>query len=239
MQHSKRLESVGSAPKYNPTVDNPILYSSLVNDLLSRKSFVSVILHPTCKMTINVVPTAPRAMVQQEGIDSAALSSDQIFQNATRNMYPKLVLFEALAGFKDDYNPRGRSSDDICEDRRDFLDSFAYLCDVEKGGATVTAAALQRLPYSNILWLAANEGIRRDVEVYAKSILQMLKVVESGNQVKVQDDILRLAVQNCHSRLNYYKGIMQKYARNCRMQLRQETGDDIGAVRLFLFEYQC
>ncbi len=190
-------------------------------------------------MTTNAVPTAPRAMVQQEGIDSAALSLDQIFQSAARNMYPKLALLEALAGFKDGYKGRGRSSDDICEARRDFLDSFAYLCDVEKGGATVTAAALQKLLHSNILWLAANEGIRRDVKVYAESILQMLKVVESGNQVEVQDDILRLAVQNCHSRISYYKGVMQKYARNCRMQLRQEKEDEIGAVRLFLFKYHC
>jgi hypothetical protein len=178
-------------------------------------------------------------MVQQEGIDSADSSPDQIFRSVTRNIYPKLALFEALAGFKDDYKRRGRSDDVICEARRDFLDSFAYLCDVEKGGATVTAAALQKLHHSNILWLAANEGIRRDVKVYTESILQMLKVVESGNQVEVQDDILRLAVQNCHSRLNYYKGVMQRYARNCRMQLRQEMGDDIGAVGLFLFEYHC
>lgn len=190
-------------------------------------------------MTTNAIPTAPRAMVQQEGIDSAALLLGQIFQNATRNMYPRLALLEALAGFKDGYKRRGRSSDDICEARRDFLDCFAYLCDVEKGGATVTAAALQKLLLSNILWLAANEGIRRDVKVYAESILQMLKVVESGNQAEVQDNILRLAVQKCHSRINYYKGVMQQYARNCRMQLRQEKEDDIGAVPLFLVEYHC
>ena len=94
-------------------------------------------------MTTNAVPTAPRAMVLQEGMDSAVSSSDQIFRSATRNMYPKLALLEALAGFKDSYKRRGRSDDVICEARRDFLDSFAYLCDVEKGGATVTAAALQ------------------------------------------------------------------------------------------------
>jgi hypothetical protein len=190
-------------------------------------------------MATNGVPTAPRAMVQQVGIDSAALSSDQIFRSVTKNMYPKLALLEALAGFKDGYKRRGRSDDVICEVRRDFLDSFAYLCDVEKGGATVTAAALQKLLHSNILWLAANEGIRRDVKVYAESILQMLKAAESGNKVEVQDDILRLAVQNCYSRINYYKGFMQKYARNCRMQLRQEMGDDVGAVRSFLFDYHC
>jgi hypothetical protein len=185
-------------------------------------------------MTTIAIPSAPRAMVQQEGSGSAVSSLDQMLQSATRNMYPKLALLEALASFKDGYKQRGRSSDDICEARRDFLDSFAYLCDVEKGGTTVTATALQKLLHSNILWLAANEGIRRDVKTYADSILQKLRGVESGNQVQVQDDILRLAVQNCSVRIKYYKSIMQKYARNCRMQLRQELGD-IGAIRLFLF----
>jgi hypothetical protein len=101
----------------------------------------------------------------------------------------------------------------------------------------VTATGLQKLPHSNILWLAANEGIRRDVKNYAENILQKLKGVESGTQEAVQDDIFRLAVEKCNSRIEYYKVEMQKYARNCRMQLRQEMRDDhhdIGAVRLCL-----
>jgi len=184
-------------------------------------------------MTTNTIPTAPRAMIQQDGIDLAALPLDQGLRSATRSMYPKIALLEALAGWKDGYTRRGHSSDSICEARRDFLDSFAYLCDIEKGGPTVTAAALQRLPLSNILWLAANKGIRRDVKIYAERMLQLLQVVNPGNQVEVQDDVLRLAVQTCHSRIKYYKGVMQPYARNCRMKLRQEKGNGMGIVRSF------
>ena len=187
-------------------------------------------------MTTIAVPIAPRADLQQGVSDSTVSSLDQIFESLARNMYPKLSLLEALASFKDCHKQRERSSDDICEARRDFLDSFAYLCDVEKGGATVTATALQKLPYSNILWLAGNEGVHGDVKNYASTILQKLKEVNFGNKIEVQDDILQLAVQNCSPRIIYYKGIMQKYARNCRMQLRREIGDEIGAVCLFLLK---
>jgi hypothetical protein len=146
-----------------------------------------------------------------------------------------LALLEALARSKDGHKRREQSSDDVCEARREFLDSFAYLCDVDKGGATVTAAGLQKLLHSNILWLAANEGIRGDVKNYAEDILQKLKEVESRTQEAVQNDIFRLAVAKCNSRIEYYKDEMRRYARNCRMQLRQgirEQGirDEIGMI---------
>jgi len=188
-------------------------------------------------MSAIAVPQAPRAMVQQGGGDSTASSLERVFHSASKDLYPRLALLEALARFKDGHQRRERTSDDICEARREFQDSFAYLCDVEKGGPTVTATGLQKLPHSNILWLAANEGIRRDVKNYAENILQKLKGVESGTQEAVQDDIFRLAVEKCNSRIEYYKVEMQKYARNCRMQLRQEMRDDhhdIGAVQLCL-----
>jgi hypothetical protein len=187
-------------------------------------------------MSTTAVPTAPRITVQQEGIDPAASSLDQIFQNATRNMYPRLALLEGLAGSRDDHKRRGSSRNDTIEARRGFLDAFACLCDVEKGGATVTAAALRKLPRRTTLWLAANEGIRPEVKVHADSILQTLKRVESGNQVEIQDDILRFAVQACHPRINYYKGVMKNDAMKCRMRLRHEMRDEIGALHLFLFK---
>jgi hypothetical protein len=87
------------------------------------------------------------------------------------------VLFHALAKFKDRQKSRHESTDTICEARRNFLDSFAYLCDVEKGGKTVTATALQSLVESDFLWLAANERIRDDILGYAMAILQISKSV--------------------------------------------------------------
>ena len=163
---------------------------------------------------------------------STALSSDRVFQTAAKNLYPRLALLEALQGFKDGHKRREGPGDEICEARRDFLDSFAYLCDVEKGGATVTAAGLQKLPLSNLLWLAANEGIRKDIELYAENIRQKLMEANLETQEVIQDDIFRLAVEKCKSRIEFYKDKMQKYAKKCRMRLKHETRDEIGMVRL-------
>lgn len=175
-------------------------------------------------------PQAPRAMLQQEETNSTALSLERIFHDAAEKLYPRLALFEVLAKFKDGHQRRKQSSDSICEARRDFLDSFAYLCDTEKGGASVTAAGLQKLPFGNILWLAANEGIPWDVKSYAESILQKLKEVDSETQKTVEDDIFRLVVQKCNLRIEFYKDKMQKHATNCTVKLRQEKRDE-GVVR--------
>lgn len=177
-------------------------------------------------MATIAAPRAPRAMVQRSRVDYSALP--EVFNEAANKLYPKLVLYEALARFNNEFKPRELSDDEICEARRDFLDSFAYLCDIEKGGATVTATGLQELEYSNILWLAANEGIRKDVEIYAKNILGKLRTMDQEDQAVIEDDIFRLAVEKCSTRINFYTSEMQKLARNCRMQLRQELRDDTG-----------
>ncbi|KAF2191902.1 hypothetical protein K469DRAFT_655093 [Zopfia rhizophila CBS 207.26] len=156
---------------------------------------------------------------------------EQIQQDEARKLYPRLALFEALSGFKDKQKPRQRSEDTICEARRDFLDSFAYLCDVQKGGKTVTAAALQKLHISNFLWLAANEGVGDDILDYAMDVLEKLKTATSENQSTLQDSIFRLAVEKCKPRIQFYRDEVQKYARNCRMALRHRERDDI-VIRL-------
>lgn len=163
-------------------------------------------------MSVVAVRQAPHALVQYWGGDPTVSPAERIFHSAAKKLYPRLALFEALARFKDEHEPREPSSDSICEARRAFLDSFAYLCDIEKGGKTVTAAALQKLPHSNFLWLAANEGIRGDVKIYAENILQKLMDVKSSNQRAIQDDIFQLVVEKCKFRIEYYKVEMQKYA---------------------------
>lgn len=148
----------------------------------------------------------------------------------SKQLYPRLALFEALATFQNEHGRRTQSGDDIVETRRAFLDSFAYICDIRKGGATVTAAGLQKLPYSNILWLAANEGIHNDVKSYAETILNKLLAVTLATQQIDQDEIFHLVVDKCTSRLAMYNDEMQKFARNCRMQLRKEEKDEAGAI---------
>jgi hypothetical protein len=173
------------------------------------------------------VPEAPRAMLV--GATSTLESLlEQIEKDKTTKLYPRLALFEALAVFKDKRRPREIPPSLICEQRREFLDSFAYLCDVKKGGKTVTATALQALPNSDFLWIAANEGIHDDVWEYATNILQLLKTVTSANEGDVKHMVFELAVAKCRPRIQYYKDEVQKYARICRMALRRRIRDDVG-----------
>ncbi|KAH7380313.1 hypothetical protein DE146DRAFT_292685 [Phaeosphaeria sp. MPI-PUGE-AT-0046c] len=174
----------------------------------------------------NALPQAPRAMNQTS---SALLDArlDQLRQYETKKLYPRLVLFEALAAFKHKHKERQHSGDHVCDARRDFLDSFAYLCDTRKGGSTVTAAALQKLPASDFLWLAANEGISDDVFNYAKWLVRRLQTVTNENKVEVQSSIFSQAVAKSRERVQFYKDMVQPLARNCRMQLRDKERDEI------------
>jgi hypothetical protein len=161
-------------------------------------------------------------------LTSSTSNLEQIFANASKELYPRLALFETLAQFGNGQKRRMPSGDDVIEARRDFLDSFTYLCDIQKGGATVTAAGLQKLAYSNVLWLAANEGILINTEIYANAILSKLQSVDSSSRGTVENQIFQLAIENCKPRIAAYKEELQKYARNCRMQLRKEPRNEAG-----------
>jgi hypothetical protein len=160
--------------------------------------------------------------------ESAASSLVNILEEADREFYPQLLLFKILASFKGQPTPRHASANAIQERRRKFLDSFSYLCDTEKGGATVTAAALQRLLNGNILWLAANEGVRPDIKDYAFEMLERLKGVRLADRKIVEDEILSLAIQKGTQRIEFYKEKMRKFAVECRMDLRKEPRDSEG-----------
>jgi hypothetical protein len=157
----------------------------------------------------------------------------QFQQVEVTKLYPQLLLFEALSVFKDKPEPRKKSDDSICETRRDFLDSFAYLCDIQKGGKTVTASALQKeKPTSNVLWLAANGGVSEEIYSYAKDILKISKSATLENQSTVQDVVFKLAVKKCGPRVRSYRKEVKIFARNCRMALRSREKNDLGMVRM-------
>jgi hypothetical protein len=173
------------------------------------------------------IPQAPRSMVQTTYPNLESLFK-QIREDESKKLYPRLVLFEALAVFKDKPRPRQRSDDTICEARRDFLDSFAYLCDVEKGGKTVTATALQSRLISDCLWLAANEGVRDDVLSYAMDVLQILNTVTPENKSALKDRVFTIAVGKCRPRIQYYKDQVRRHATSCRMALKFREKNDVG-----------
>jgi hypothetical protein len=169
-------------------------------------------------------------MLQQDQ-NSAASSLEQTFRSASRKLYPRLVLFEALTGFTTEAQPPQKSFDPTRAARREFLRSFAYLCDSEKGGATVTGAALQNINQQMILWLAANEGIRPKTRSYAEDIMQRLRKVDPQNAESMGDEVFDAAVQFCTPRLKYYQRELRSYAIKCRMQLRNRTQDETGESR--------
>ncbi|KAH7074887.1 hypothetical protein BKA63DRAFT_324194 [Paraphoma chrysanthemicola] len=192
-------------------------------DMLPQRSQINTIA-PQQRLGVrpNVIPQAPRAMQPFRTPDSV---SNRVQVDVSKKLYPRLVLFQLLAMFKDKRKLRQESNDPICNSRRDFLDSFAYLCDTEKGGKTVTATALQSLSESDLLWLAANEGVRDDVYSYAKTLLQALKTVSSVTVDMVKSRIFSLAVEKCRPRNRFYRDKVQKLATNCRMQLRESADD--------------
>ena len=120
-------------------------------------------------------------------------------------LYRRLLLLHLLGPFRGDHIERqfkenaSKSSTD--ELRRSFLGGISYLCDIEKGGATVTAAALQKLPFSNFLWLAANEGVRPSVEHFVRSVLDRLKGITSDTREEVEMRILNDAVDLASQRM--------------------------------------
>lgn len=154
----------------------------------------------------------------------------------SEKLYPRLALFEVLSGFKDKPKSREQTTDTFCNSRRDFLDSFAYLCDIKKGGGTVTASALQQSSTKVFLWLAANEGIRDDVLRYANKMLDNIRQITTENQGATTDTIFFDALEMCRPRINVYKTQVRKYARICRMRLKYQDQTAIG-MRTSLFTW--
>jgi hypothetical protein len=168
--------------------------------------------------------------MMQRGALAKDIQLEKLRQEESTKLYPRLALFEALASFKDKRKHRNESDDPQCEARRNFLDAFAYLCDTRNGGSTVTATALQKLPLSNFLWLAANEGVSDDVLGYAKDVLAKLKTATMENQSELKNYIFQFVVEKCTARIQFYKNQVRKFALNCRMQLRSLESDDNGLM---------
>jgi hypothetical protein len=136
------------------------------------------------------------------------------------DFYPKLVLYGRLARYAGPHIRRQDSKNHRHELCRNFLDAFAYLCDIRRGGEFVTAAAIRQCAPNHELWLAANAGIAADVKDYAETILKHLKKVNNINQGSKLDEIFNLAVHKTAPRLLEYKNQMQNYALQCRVQLQ-------------------
>ena len=173
----------------------------------------------------NAAPAQPndRAAIESSGSTLFHWTSEE------HDIYQRLLLLHFLGPFHGKYSERQfketNSKYSVVELRRSFLESISYLCDIEKGGATVTSAALQKLLYSNILWLGANEGIRPNIERFVQSVLDRVKDINHENRETVEKSILHDAVKLAHQRMEFYRIKMVKFSKECRALLK-ETGLD-------------
>ncbi|EDR06600.1 uncharacterized protein LACBIDRAFT_328865 [Laccaria bicolor S238N-H82] len=103
-----------------------------------------------------------------------------------KRFYEALVLQHVLGITRGDHIPRPLPDVQHAEYldgislRRNFLEKLAFVCDYEKGGATVTAIALQQTPAAVIFWVAANEDVKSKVKPFLETILSSLEKLYSN-----------------------------------------------------------
>jgi hypothetical protein len=65
--------------------------------------------------------------------------------------------------------------------KRKFLDSFALICAIEKGGDSVSAACLEENdPEGTIVRIASNSGVSRDTMSQLQEIAKVLNDIAAG-----------------------------------------------------------
>lgn len=94
--------------------------------------------------------------------------------------------------------------------RRAFLDSLAYICDFKKGGATVTAVALEMKPAGVVFWVAANESVEDKVVSFLEEVLKGLEGVTGETSTMVEESTFRGAVKFGRERVNAYWKLLQE-----------------------------
>jgi len=121
--------------------------------------------------------------------------------------YEPLVLLHVLDPSRGSRIPR-YSSDVECQEeelRRSFVDSVAYICDYEKGGDTVTAAAIQKEPAGATIWLAANTNVQAKTISYLRNVLDTLVAVDLSNRADTEELLARKIIGFNHKRLQAYR----------------------------------
>jgi hypothetical protein len=174
-------------------------------------------------------PTAPRTMLAQ----SPTEEHKRTISSLESALFERILLLNVLVDFSGPHVDRGSVKDTVAsseqEFRRDFLDKIVYLCDIEKGGPTVTGSALQELQRCNVLWLAANEGISDNVMKFIDRVLVQLKNLTPDNRKAVENGIFGEAVRCAVHRISFYQLQLVKFATICRKTLAKFKEDSEGA----------
>jgi hypothetical protein len=148
--------------------------------------------------------------------DRSRVRCNDALTEIKQKLIQRLVFAESLFHYKDRHESRDR-----CDElepqvklRREFENGFAYICDVERSGKTVTASALQACRSFNLLWLAANEGIRPDIKAYAEDVLQLLLQGVKGQKTwhDVEAKVTKMVIWQMYTTVN---GVQQYTYRAC------------------------
>ena len=79
------------------------------------------------------------------------------------------------------------------------MDSLAYICDFQKGGATVTAVALEKRLANVVFWVMANEDVKLKVVLSLEGILKHLAgldgVADEESIARVVESTFRWVVE--------------------------------------------
>ena len=105
--------------------------------------------------------------------------------------------------------------------RRSFIDYVAYICDYEKGGDTVTGAAMQKEPAGVTIWLAANTTIKPKTESFLQDVLDCLAAVSVSNRKCIEDDLAIKIIDFNKKRLQVYRSSLRQPLRQSLQRLRE------------------
>jgi hypothetical protein len=110
--------------------------------------------------------------------------------------------------------------------RHSFLNYLAYICDFKKGGATVTAIALEQRPAAVVFWVVSNENVKDKVVKTLEEILKGLAGLDGTTGEKqaatVEERTFRCAAELGMPRVKTYWQFMQESLRKCLGVLERE-----------------
>ncbi|OKL61709.1 hypothetical protein UA08_02335 [Talaromyces atroroseus] len=159
-------------------------------------------------------PSAPRAMTYP--------TKDELEFSSSFNLLRAFGLFHGDDGDDGD-NDIGRAEDSNfteIELLQGYLIGVSYLCDIEKGGNTVTAAALSN---DLELYLAANNDLHPKIQSFiSRVVLEELRTDSVESRHKVAERILREAVQRAGKRMEFYFRKLKDIWGKCRVSVEDQ-----------------
>ena len=120
--------------------------------------------------------------------------------------------------------------------RRLLLQKLAYLCDYTKGGASVTALALEHRPAGTTFWVAANSCPEGRIVPFLRGLLKKLRDFVGGDLMDgeaVREDILSECVMFARLRFKTYLQFLRKQFECVKGQLKHRV--DMDARCMFSF----